>query len=614
MRGQPVRLLLPMKGLIKNQTPDLIPPDGLIDGQNVFMDLDALMKPRFGYAPESSSTPSIGPVIGLWWWVDLNGTNQYLAVGLSGAAAKGSGVWHQVTGMPLQGSVNDPIVFANFFQNDTINVLFTNNHDVIQVWNTAQTTVQDLTPTIALAGTNNYTGTTAPSFVNWPISTQFFFTVPSASTSSVTLNLNGAGAQPLRYLNLGVVTELPVGYLQPGITYNASFDGTQLLIGTNLQAPACRSMAVVAGRVVAINIINGGVRSFTQVTWTSTFDMTQWPALAFYNLVDFDDPLVAIAPLGNYAAIIYGRNSAFLMQAVGGVTDPFAFQFTPIRGVVTGPVGAQAICVAEGYQYYFGVDGRIWLCDGSEAMPLSSQIDPLLQSDFNPALQSQTLAFYFPRYRHVWFFYAANDNSAGPRKAVLYNLERQVFEPLQVFQETIRSIVAESASIGTTWNDLTRAWSTYNQAWNTFPALDSTGVFIGMDSGAVMLFGPGATNDNGKEIPYFFVPGLISAGPGADLRLDSIDVYFRPSSTFEMTTIEIDTQNTPYGALTPVTAVPFDLSDERTFGFPKSLPTLTAYSRYLRFLVTGVSFHRALAYGGGVVFVDQQQRPSAPSK
>src|SRR5216683_878965 len=358
MRGQPIELPPITQGLQTNVPPHLVQPGALLDGSNVFTDVDGLTKPRFGYTPFLTPGPNIGAVNGLFWWIDLDGSNQYIAVSPTDAATVAAGAWHTITGFPtLQGAYTDPVMFATYFQNNAINILFTNNHDPLKLWNVKQSTLQNLTPTVALSGLNTYSGTVAGTLSAYPVGTQFFFAVASTNTSTtVTFNLNGLGPKLVKKLAGGAIVNLAASDLIVGTSYNFSYDGTEFLLGTNLLAPIARDLTVIGDRVVAANILNGGIRNFTQMAWSAAFDMTLWPALAFYNLSDLGDNVVAVKPIGNSAGIVYGSASGSLMQTVGGVQDPFAFQFSPIRGMTTGPVSPSAVIIAEGLHYYLGSD------------------------------------------------------------------------------------------------------------------------------------------------------------------------------------------------------------------------------------------------------------------
>ncbi len=399
----------PTQGLVANLPPHLVPPGALLDGSNIFYDsvgAPGLYRPRFGYQPYLTPGPNIGAVNGVWWWVDLDGSNQYIAVSPTDVGTVRNGAWKIITGFPnLTGSLADPVKFVDYFQNDLINVIFTNNHDPLKVWNTSQNTIQPLTPVTPLTGLNAYSGSPLNPLTSYPQFTQFFFTVSNANTGAATVNLDGLGPIPLRQLVLGIVSEFIAGQLLPNTTYNFSYDGTQFILGTNLLAPTGRDIAVIGDRVVVANVLNGGVRNFTQITWTSAFDMTAWPALAFYNFLDTDDPLVTVKNMGQGTGVILGQESGWLAQSVAGVTDPFAFAFAPIRGFTTGPIGAAAAVVAEGLCYFMGTDARIWVTDGSSAWTISQAIDPAVINNLDFSHGSEVVAVYYPKYRHLWWWF-----------------------------------------------------------------------------------------------------------------------------------------------------------------------------------------------------------------
>lgn len=612
MRGEPIDISPPVSGFVANVPPHLAPRDSLIGGQNTVLDIDGLTKPRFGYQPQTTPPPGIGPIIGVWWYTDTDGKQQYLAVSPTRIVTFQNDAWVDVTGpTPLHGDIDDPVVFQNYFQNGVINVIICNNNDPLLVWNSLQTTVLPLTPTYALTGTNSYTGTTGLSLTAYPVNTQFFFTVQNANTGAVTIALDGLGAITAQHFVNGALAPFTGGELQPSVVYNFSYNGTVFVLGTNLQAPIAKDISVVAGRVVAINILTGLTRNVMQVTWTAAFDMTVWPALAFNNLVDLDDPLQNIQPIGDLAATIFGTQSGWLCQSVAGVTDPFAFNFSVIRGVTTGPASVCSIVVAEGLQYIFGIDGRIWATDCSSYWTVSQAIDPAVLMDFNVSSASQVNGFYYAQYRQIWWFWPSkSSNLNGPSKATVYDLRRQAFEPVQVFPEVIRSSYQEAAATGITWKMLTQPWNTYHVTWNSFTSVDQLSAFLGTDAGDVHVFSVASTTDNGVGIPYSLSPALLFANSKSDILIDSFDIFFKPASSFELLTLQAQLLQFPYDSGQTAFASAFDLSDGKTYAVPTSLPSLNTYGRYIALTFFGISYKRAMAYAGGTVFVTKQDRPS----
>lgn len=401
MRGTPIDIRPPFKGLIANVPPHLVPNDGLIDGSNVMMDITGQMVVRPGYSPFLPQGPGF-TVNGVWFWVDVNGQYNYMAAGQNRVAATINGVWTTIaTG--LSGTLNDPPMFINYLQNNAINVLFFNNHDVAQVYYNGAPSMLPLTPTYTLSGVGTaYTGNTVPTFATYPSNTQFFFTFQVSNTGSVTIALNGLGAITAQQYVNGALTNFTAGQIQQGVTYNFSYNGSVFVLGTNLPAPVARDAAVIAGRVLAINCSsNGGFKNIVQCAWTAAFDCTVWPALAYQNLVDTDDPLVGIYPLGSGAGVIWGQTSGWLVQAVSGAQDPGAFIFTPIQGMTIGAVSPASIIPAEGLLYWLGTDLRVWATNGTSAWIVSDAIDPVIKANVNTGLSSQIHGTFNPTYRQL---------------------------------------------------------------------------------------------------------------------------------------------------------------------------------------------------------------------
>lgn len=617
MRGLQVwPLYIPINGLIANIPPHLVDQQSLIAGQNMWLDLDGYYKPRFGYKPYLPMGPG-GVILGLEWWTDVDGTSRYIAVNETQIWAIVGGVWTNVTGTtPLAGDASDLVTIVPYFQGTDISVLITNNADPIRIWNENNPggNALFLTPTYALTGTNNYVGTTSPTFATYPLNTQFFFTFQNNNTGSVQINLNGVGLQPAKKVSGGSIVNFTSGDLVAGTTYNFTWDGTEFLLGTNLLAPAARDIAVVAQRVVAVNVLQGATRYPQMVTWTAAFDATVWPALAFQQLLDTGDPLIAVASLGETAAVVFGEESQWLMSAVQGAQDQNAFTFTPVRSVTIGPVSPKAVVSAEGLIYYFARDTRIWATDGNSTTPISTAIDGVLASDFNAAQQTQVHGVYYAQYRQIWWFYSSKGSSAaGPTHAVVFSLVRQVFETIQVFSEPITASARVVESVGTYWNTIGGTWDQHPVDWSSYPSVEAQDTWLGTAVGQVHRFNASQPNDNGIGVSYSFTPGLMKVDDQTDLLVDSFELFFNPTGVFELATAQFVGMQYPNGAQTIISDVAINDADPFTYKLDKMLPTITQYQRYLEFSFFGVSYNRVYAFGGGNVFGNQQARAGAPS-
>ena len=195
MRGkQPQPIPVPALGLIANVPPDQVPTNGMIDGQNVFLDIDGYLKPRFGYQPFlSTSEPSNGPVIGLLWYTDIDGSTVHLCATPTDIFAIINDAWTAITGAALTGSPSDPVAMVDMFFQGAINALISNNANVIQRWQQGLANALPLTPIYAATGTSKYAATTIPSFGSYPVNVpQFFFTFANANVAPTT-TISGIG-------------------------------------------------------------------------------------------------------------------------------------------------------------------------------------------------------------------------------------------------------------------------------------------------------------------------------------------------------------------------------------------------------------------------------------
>lgn len=673
----------PVLGLQANVPAHMVPEGALIGGQNCFLDIDGLYKPRFGYGAWKSTSPD-QPLLGLLYFTDTDASEQYFGVSTQKAYALVGGVWTVVSSGTLTGISTDLVRIVDYYQSSLsgfLSAIFTNNHDPLQVWNRSLTASQPLTPTLSLTGTNAYQGTTSPTFTTYPVNQQFFIQVAHTNTQVTTtgtqnsppsntlivgsstgffvgqgikvagagaagadlysiittvnvgnlvladkiqtsitnttvtglaaISLNGQTAIPLRYLNNGVVTELPASYLNTTTVYNVAYDGTQFLIGTFVQAPIARDIFVLNGRLVALNVQYGAQRQPSQVVWTSAFDATSFPPLAYQNLLDTDDPLIAGRTIGVNAAVVYGEESAWLMQGVYGGDDASAFQFTPIPSATVGPVSPLAVIAWNNVHYYLARDKRIWSCDGSTAQPVSDAIDPILAADIATASQTQSFAFYHPYEKQLWFFYVPVIGAlSAPSHAIIMAQRngQMIFETLQIFTQPISAGATVVANTGVTWDQLTQPWSSYTVPWSSFLGGSELITLLCVNS-IISAFGPNYSNDAGTAVPYSFIPALINAGPGKDLLLDSLELWLQPTTT-EFAAAQIDGLATPLAAPIATTSFAFDCADPLTFGLPKSYPLLNTYSRYLKLTIFGTSRARALYFGGAQIFVTPQERAS----
>src|ERR1019366_4828101 len=73
MRGIiPIQIVVPTQGLVANVPNYLVPSGGLVDGSNVFVDIDGLLKTRLGYSLVGTLNPA-ERINGIISYRDTNG-------------------------------------------------------------------------------------------------------------------------------------------------------------------------------------------------------------------------------------------------------------------------------------------------------------------------------------------------------------------------------------------------------------------------------------------------------------------------------------------------------------------------------------------------------------
>lgn len=139
MKGQLIlRFQVPNQGLVTNVPPHLVGPEALIDGQNVFVDLDGTMKCRRGLAQVGSTLSPAERVMGLGFYEDNNGIFYPMAGTPTRWQAQKAGVWTDISGGSfLSGTTDDPVRFTQFASGGVNYVIGCNNNNVLYQWNSA---------------------------------------------------------------------------------------------------------------------------------------------------------------------------------------------------------------------------------------------------------------------------------------------------------------------------------------------------------------------------------------------------------------------------------------------------------------------------------------------
>lgn len=640
MRGvEQFQIPIPTQGLLKDRPTQTVPLGGILAGTNMMLDPDGYYRPRAGYSPWLASFPSEA-LYGMAFYVDTDGSYQYIGAGASNVWTADIAAKDWIAqGGNLHGDPDDLVSIIPFLQpwidgatQAAMSAIVCNNNDPLVIWNRNLSGALPLTPVHQAGGGDALAFSTNPTFPaspygaiypSGPPGPSWFFTVNETNTYNVTLSINGLQPQPLRYVGPnGAIDELPPSYFFPGQVYNISYDGSEFLIGTNVVAPVARALCALNGRIVAVNVQSGAVRVPAQVTWSSVFDATSWPADAFQNLTDTDDPMIGIFKIGWNAAIVYGEKSGYLMQGVPGAGDASAFSFTPINGYVIGPVSPLAIVQYSGGNLFLGRDYRIWTTDGYGAQPFANAPNGAIQPTLNPQFQGRVFTLSDePNRRKYWFFQQKNQNTSSA--LVLAQDPQPHFESIQTYATLFSAATPAIAEEGVTMDQLTNGMNAYTQPWNSFASEDEI-IELTSDAGGqtpVYLFGEAGGNSDttGSNptvtslIPYSYTPGLMHEGPVKDVRVESMDFFLQPMPDLaipELLTAQFNLLKYPDDPGATVLQVAIDLRDPASFTQWQVYPGIKNYDQYLQMVVFGLSVTRALAFGGAQIYCNAQNRPS----
>ena len=247
--------------------------------------------------------------------------------------------------------------------------------------------------------------------------------------------------------------------------------------------PIARDVDVVASRVVVVNTVEGGQRFSYRIRWSNINDFTTFQALSTHDATDLGQPLVAVRKTTGLAAAVYGVQGMLIMSAQPG-SDATAFRFDNLNLPNTpGPCSPATVLSAVGLHYYQGLDARIYQFDGTSVVPISTNVDALLQQVASLGFAGRFHATFNQSLRQLWFHFVRSPDDE-PRWAVVYNVDAQRFEPLQQFADFMTTSFNAIESIGytwLTWVDATVIWPTI--PWVSWAAIPNATV-------PVMLLGP----------------------------------------------------------------------------------------------------------------------------
>jgi hypothetical protein len=276
--------------------------------------------------------------------------------------------------------------------------------------------------------------------------------------------------------------------------YSAASWSTITNAPTKAQAVAC-----LGGRVIFGNVTEGGTLWGSRVRWSALNDYTTYPALAYADLIDTADNIVAINVLNRTVAIVYKERSAWLMTSTGG-SDAAAFRFE-ILGIQPGPMGVNGISDGpQGTHHYLGRDGNIYMCDGTRVKRELST-SSLLAKQLNPAF-SRAIDSGYSLLNEEMHFLVPN-NAAIINTALAYNTRTKT-----AYYHTFPNSVTAIANMpGQAGDERVVLCHNNRMVWSTFNEVSPTDLTAGA----------------------FDLRILLPTAPASEWEIEGVDITLTPA-------------------------------------------------------------------------------------
>lgn len=228
------------------------------------------------------------------------------------------------------------------------------------------------------------------------------------------------------------------------------------------------------GALVALNVTKGATSYPTMVKTSgfptsgvvpSSWDHTDPSTNATENiLAELEGAIVDAQNFGNNL-IIYGHNSAWLMQKVDGfeLFDYFKLPFQK------GAINANCSVEIDGKHYVFGPND-IWVHDSnSEKSICEGRNRDFIYSTMNASESSKFFAAHNPVLKEIAFCYVSGDdgvnfvNATGCNRQAVYNYVNDTwsFDDLP----SVYSAAYSNLSTSITWTNITGSWVTAGGSW-----------------------------------------------------------------------------------------------------------------------------------------------------
>lgn len=212
-------------------------------------------------------------------------------------------------------------------------------------------------------------------------------------------------------------------------------------IGTKVEragsnAPFARTVCVSGGRVLAGNVtFDDPGTDFVAplaVVYSDTFlsrGFRNWhPELAI-RLADTPGEVVKLLEMGKLSVTAYKTDALYMLVYQTG-NNPFRTQL--MASNIPGPVSVRGVAaMSKSNHLYLGVDGGIYIFDGTQPRNFSQNISRTIQYELDLSYKDRTFLAYSPRLNSVFAMYPTKGSDGRVNRGMWIDIEQQAGWPFE---------------------------------------------------------------------------------------------------------------------------------------------------------------------------------------
>ena len=196
-------------------------------------------------------------------------------------------------------------------------------------------------------------------------------------------------------------------------------------------SPVYLDAIVQTGRIIGID--DTGIR----LTWSSVYNMTTYPAIAYIAIPDAER-LVALCPLKNDVSVLYSKKFLFLVYSQYG-TDATCFRVEKVINMAPEIVNRFCVTSAGGINFYLSKEKKLYAFDGTNLTEITILTNLLKNMDIyrgNPYVSYNPLK--------DWVMIGWNNIDNYTANIVLYNYKNNICVGKFVYNFYINDLIIGS--------------------------------------------------------------------------------------------------------------------------------------------------------------------------